>query len=305
MNILIVGLGSIAKKHIHAIRQVVNQVNIYALRSGHGTNRKYDGVQDIYALSDVNLAEIDFVILSNPTSERIKSLTELIGFNKPLFIEKPLFSRIDDSTRDIVNSLASSNIPTYVACNLRFLDALKEVKEMIKHKRVNEVNVYCGSYLPDWRPGVDFRTSYSSNANLGGGVHIDLIHELDYVYWLWGEPESRSSFFSNKSSLTISAYDYANYLWNYADFSASIILNYYRKDSKRTLEIVTDEGTYYVDLLENSIVFNGQTIFLSKQRVADTYVPQMAYFINTVLVDNSSFNDIKEANKILELCIQD
>lgn len=305
MNILIVGLGSIAKKHIHAIRQVIHHVKIYALRSGYGTNDQYEDIQDIYALSEVNIKEIDFVIISNPTSERLKSLTDLMTINKPLFIEKPLFSQINNQTKNLVNSLMSSSTPTYVACNLRFLDALKEIKKIIQDKRVNEVNVYCGSYLPDWRPGVDFRKSYSSNINLGGGVHIDLIHELDYVFWLWGEPNQTKSFFSNHSSLAISTYDYANYLWIYAGFSASIVLNYYRKDSRRSLEIVTEEGTYHVDLLKNTISLSGEIIFESKQRIADTYKSQMEYFINTVLVNNSSFNDIKEANRILELCMQD
>src|SRR5690606_19349874 len=141
---------------------------------------------------------------------------------------------------------------------------------MIAGERVNEVNVYCGSYLPDWRPGVDFRKVYSANKELGGGVHIDLIHELDYVFWLWKEPRKTRAFFSNTSSLDISAFDYANYLWTYDGFSVSIVLNYYRRDPKRTLEIVTEQATYQVDLLNNTIEKNGEIVFSSQQRINDT-----------------------------------
>lgn len=305
MNILIVGLGSIAKKHIFAIRQIVDDVKIYALRSGFGSNEKYEGVHDIYDLSNINLEELDFVVISNPTSERFETLKELIEINKPLFIEKPLFSQINKNTKDLVDSFAARGLSTYVACNLRFLDSIRQIKKIIENERINEVNVYCGSYLPAWRPEVDFRTSYSANAHLGGGVHIDLIHELDYVFWLWGEPQQRSSFFSNQSSLSITSYDYANYLWSYGNFSASIILNYYRRDSKRTLEIVTEEGTYNVDLISNNIRRNGVIVFSSEQRIIDTYKPQMAYFIDNVLKGKTSFNNVQEANRVLELCMQD
>ena len=130
------------------------------------------------------------------------------------------------------------------------------MKNMLVGVKINEVNVYCGSYLPSWRPSVDFRKVYSSNKNLGGGVHLDMIHELDYTYWLLGEPDKVTSTLRSTSSLEIDAVDYANYLWEYADFSANIVLNYYRPDTKRTLEIVTAEHIYFVDILKNRILKN-------------------------------------------------
>ena len=221
-----------------------------------------------------------------------------------MFIEKPLFSEITEDTQCLVDQIESKNIKTYVACNLRFLECLQQLKKIIKEKVVNEVNVYCGSYLPNWRPGVDFRTIYSANKEMGGGVHIDLIHELDYVYWLFGNPLKTQTFFSNKSSLNITAFDYANYLWVYDEFSASIILNYYRKDNKRTIEIVTEEGTYDVDLLKNSIQFNGNVIFISNNEIIDTYTKQIDFFIENVIRKGEKFNTIAEANTILKLCMK-
>ena len=226
-------------------------------------------------------------------------------YKRPLFIEKPLFSEITEDSNALVNKVEEQGIPTYVACNLRFLECIAKIKELIVGKRVNEVNVYCGSYLPDWRPNVDFRKVYSANKEMGGGVHIDLIHELDYIYWLFGTPYHTQSFFSNKSSLNITAYDYANYLWEYNDFSISVVLNYYRKDSKRTLEILTDEGIYLVDLLKNTISYNNKLIFQSNQLPLQTYTAQIKFFIEEILNKKTKFNTIVEANKILELCLQE
>lgn len=305
MKIIIIGLGSIAKKHIDAILKLNKSTQIYALRSNPNSKNEIEGVIDIYHLSDINMSEIDFVLISNPTSAHFITIKNFITYNIPLFIEKPLFSEISEDTEMLIKEIEEKQIPTYVACNLRFLNSLIELKNLLRNKKINEVNVYCGSYLPDWRPGADFRKIYSANKEMGGGVHIDLIHELDYVYWLFGKPVKTNSFFSNNSSLEISAYDYANYLWIYEGFSASIVLNYYRKNSKRTIEVVTDKDVYSVDLLTNTIKLNNKGIFASHQNIADTYYIQMAFFVENVLKNSVKFNTIGEANTILELCMKD
>lgn len=304
MRVLIVGLGSIAKKHINALKQIDSNVIIYALRSNKNAEIT-NGIINIYNPNELYELNIDFVILSNPTALHYKYLTLLKDLKKPLFIEKPLFDNIGIEQENLVNSITKINVPTYVACNLRFLDSILKIKDLIKTERINEVNVYCGSYLPDWRPNIDYKTVYSANKEMGGGVHIDLIHELDYVYWLFGTPIETKSTFRNKSSLKISAYDYANYLWLYGDFAANITLNYYRKDSKRNLEVVCDSGTYSVDLLQNKIFYNNTVVFESNKKVSDTYDNQLVFFTENVIQYNDKFNSIDQAYKILELCLKD
>lgn len=305
MKVLIIGLGSIAKKHIAAINQLDKSAEIYALRSNRESKNDIDRVIDIYTLNDIEMSELDFILISNPTSEHFATIQKLIEFDKPLFIEKPLFSEINEETQNLVDEIKRKGIITYIACNLRFLDCIKELKTILQDKKINEVNVYCGSYLPNWRPGVDFRTIYSANKEMGGGVHIDLIHELDYVYWLFGNPDKSNSFFSSTSSLNITAYDYANYLWVYKTFSASIILNYFRKEGKRSIEVITDKGTYQVDLLKNSIEFDNKCIFVSKKKIIDTYYSQIEFFTENILKRKEEFNTIEDANTILKLCMKD
>lgn len=304
MRVLIIGLGSIARKHIYALKSVDNSVMIYALRSNENA-KQIEGIINIYSFNEINDLNIDFVILSNPTGNHLQYLKELERIRKPLFIEKPLFDTTGKAQEELVQDITSSNIPTYVACNLRFLDAIIKIREMVQSERVNEVNVYCGSYLPDWRPGVDYKTVYSANKDMGGGVHLDLIHELDYIYWIFGKPELTKSTFRSKSSLGITAYDYANYLWFYDAFVVNVVLNYFRKDAKRSLEIVCESGTYYVDLLQNKIYFNNQVVFESKQQMIETYKSQLIFFIDEVIQSNDKFNSIDQAYKIMQLCLTD
>ncbi|MDE6340672.1 MAG: Gfo/Idh/MocA family oxidoreductase, partial [Muribaculaceae bacterium] len=220
MNILIVGLGSIAKKHIAAIRGLVPEASIFALRSSRYAE-EIDGIVNLYSLENIGIG-FDFAIISNPTSMHAETINELVGLKIPLFIEKPVFGELDHE--DIIEKVNSAGVLNYVACNMRFLESVRFLHDYIKthpEKRVNEVNVYCGSYLPDWRPGIDYRKCYSAIPELGGGVNIDLIHEIDYIYWIFGRPEESIRICRNVSSLGIRADDYANYVLMYPEFAAS------------------------------------------------------------------------------------
>ena len=255
MKVLIIGLGSIALKHIKALQELYPSIVIYALRRKGEPSKGIKGVIEIFDMDEIAVDTLSFILISNPTAVHYDTIQKVIRYKKPLFIEKPLFGALSKEANDLVMEVGRQGILTYVACNLRFLESIVKIKNLLIGKRVNEVNVYCGSYLPDWRPNVDFRKVYSANKEMGGGVHIDLIHELDYVYWLFGVPIHTQSFFSNKSSLNITAYDYANYLWEYDDFSVSVVLNYYRRESKRTLEVLTEEGRILFHIMIN-LFFN-------------------------------------------------
>jgi predicted dehydrogenase len=304
MRVLIIGLGSIGKKHVHAIRTLFPDVQILALRSQIEAEI-YPGVINIYDFNEISSLDVDFAIISNPTSKHKETIEQLIAFHLPLFIEKPLSSILDmEGTIDLVNK---ENIQTYVACNLRFLDCIKSVEENIHrlpNRKLNEVNVYCGSYLPDWRPGSDYRKTYSANAELGGGVHIDLIHELDYLYWIFGTPNMSVKNFKSQSSLSISAFDYANYLLDYNGFCANVVLNYYRKDPKRNFELVFEDETWNVDLLKNQITCSDQIIYSSEQLMLDTYQVQMEYYVNCLKNRTNTFNTISDAYEVLKICLE-
>lgn len=306
MKVLIVGYGSIARKHHAALLQIDPSIEVFVLHS-RDSNNTVENVCKLYNYNEVqNNQPYDFIIISNPTYKHIETIENLLYLKSPLFIEKPLSDTLE--CKNLVNKIGQSGIITYVACNLRFLDSLVYLKEHLLRKlKVNEVNVYCGSYLPEWRPGTDYRLSYSANAPEGGGVHLDLIHELDYTYWLFGIPASVRSFRSCKSSLGINATDYANYLLEYDKFAANISLNYFRKDSKRKLELVCDDDTYVIDILENSITKGQNIIFQSEQKIIDTYVKQLEYFVeNAVLKQNRAYimNNVGEAFEVLKLSLQ-
>jgi predicted dehydrogenase len=176
------------------------------------------------------------------------------------------------------------------------------MKSKIDALRINEVTIYCGSYLPEWRKNTDYKESYSAKTELGGGVDLDLIHEIDYAYWLFGMPENITKFCSSKSSLGIQANDFAQYYLTYPNFNLSITLNYYRRDPKRTLEVVCEDGTFLVDLLKNKIDFRGEQVVSFQTTISDTYTTQLSFFIDKIVNGKEIFNDAEEAYNILKIC---
>jgi predicted dehydrogenase len=305
MNILIVGLGSIARKHIESIRLLNYKVKIYALRSEMISTQE-DEITNLYTLENLSFP-IGFAIISNPTSLHYKYIKILAEKNIPLFIEKPPIDTLDNYN-ELISLVESKNLITYVACNLRFHPCILFLKNYIQSSldRINEVNIYCGSYLPDWRPGKNFREIYSANRNMGGGVHLDLFHELDFTSWIFGYPIRSYSITRNVSSLEIDACDYANFIFEYEKFTANIILNYYRKKTKRTIEIIFENKIIEVDLINNIVLSdNFEILFESSNfQMIDTYVSQMEYFVNCIIKNEKPMNSLSESIEVLKIVLQ-
>lgn len=303
MKVLICGLGSIASQHIKALKLIEEAVEIYALRSDPNA-ATVDGVINIFKLDDL---EFDFAIISNPTQAHYEYINLLTDKGIHMMIEKPPVSSLENIAV-LLKKIENIKIKTYVACNLRFHPCLVFLKNYLQNgnsKVINEVNIYCGSYLPDWRPNKDFRKIYSAIPELGGGVHLDLFHELDYTHWLFGKPLKTSSVLKNVSSLDIKAVDYANYLLEYKNFSANIILNYYRRDAKRTIEIVFQNQTILIDLIKNTVKSSGGEILFeaANYTVFQTYLDQMRYFVDYVKTNQKQMNTFADSIDVLKTCL--
>ncbi|QLC67468.1 Gfo/Idh/MocA family oxidoreductase [Flavobacterium sp. LPB0248] len=307
MKVLIIGLGSIARKHINALQSLnIEDINIYALRSNLNSQIE-KGIENIYDLENLEVS-FDFAIISNPTHLHFEFIEKLAKLNIPLLIEKPAVHTLKDVDK-LIELIESKQLITYVACNLRFHPCIEYLKNKLTNEylKINEVNVYCGSNLPDWRPNVDFRKVYSANASMGGGVHLDLFHELDYTGWLFGIPNKSKSTLRCVSSLNIDAIDYANYVLEYETFTANIILNYYRKKSKRLIEVVFDNEILELDLINNQILDDENNIVFKAPafEVKDTYGFQLDYFISCLRNNILPMNSFKESIEILKIILKD
>jgi predicted dehydrogenase len=304
MRVLFTGLGSIALKHLAALKVIDPNIEVLALRTNVNSNI-VDGVTNIYSIENIP-RDIDFILITNPTSMHAQTIEELLPFACPIFIEKPVVN--NSSEGDIlIQKIQDAAIMTYVACNLRFHPAIQYLKEEFEIRKPIEFSAYCGSYLPNWRPNRDYRENYSSKAEMGGGVHLDLIHELDYCYFLMGKPSRiHSSYLRKKSDLEINSIDVANYVVEYPSTSVFISLNYYRKSPKRSIDIVWDDDVWSVDLIKNTIVNSGGKIIFSSEYIpSDTYLNQLKYFINCIDSGIQPMNSFSEGLEILKSALHE
>ena len=108
----------------------------------------------------------------------------------PLFIEKPLATDRENPS-GLIEVATRKRVPIMVGMMYRFNEGLRFLKELMEQETFGKLQFakfHGGHYLPDWRPGVDYRVTYSARSDLGGGVLLDSIHALDLVRWLIGDP---------------------------------------------------------------------------------------------------------------------
>ena len=304
IRVLFIGLGSIAKKHIAALKELLPDAEVFALRSSSKSN-EMDGVISIHALSEVK-EKFTFAVVSNPTSLHKESIIKLLPMGIPLLIEKPIVNSIKDA-QYILKHYNTSNVVSLISCNLRFHPCIKYLKEHLSKLDWIEINAYCGSYLPDWRPEYNYLENYSANRESGGGVDLDLIHELDYIFHLIGGRKNIVSHKKNLSSLGIKAPDYANYFLEYEKGIVTVSLNYYRRTPKRSIEIITNNDVLIVDLLKYSIFSEakGKIIFAEKIQRAELLKRQMSYFLNCIENNEHTMNSIGDAVEVLKICLNE
>jgi predicted dehydrogenase len=178
IKICFLGLGSIALKHLKNLKKfsIKNSIKIelYALRQSK-FNLLYDfsefDIKYMYSYEEFKENNYDVVFITNPTNLHYVSLINTINHTKFVFLEKPSF---DNSSYDFSSLEPKSNF-IYVACPLRFHNLIRHAREIISSEKVFSCRIICSSYMPDWQKSRDYKDSFRSDANKGGGVDIDLI----------------------------------------------------------------------------------------------------------------------------------
>jgi predicted dehydrogenase len=302
---LFIGYGSIAKQHIDNIAIIGQEQNfnfsIDLVRSSNffdadSTHSKY--IKKNYRYDEVINESYDAVFITNPTSEHYTTLVKYINNSNNIFIEKPVFDSISYDLDYIRKS--KSNI--YVACPLRYKKIMQYIKKNISFSDILSVQIISSSYLPDWRPHLDYRKIYSSLAELGGGVKNDLIHEWDYIHYLIGQPTSIFSVSDRISDLEINTEDIALYIASYENFYVEIHLDYFGKFQQRKMRLITKDGFIEVDLIKNSIIFEpkGSTITFDEDKNYMKY-KEMEYFLSFLIdSEQKNYNDLEFAIKTLK-----
>ena len=313
MNVLIVGYGSIGKRHISNLSKFSN-LQIFVC-----TNRKYDLFLKkknckIFTSLDVCIKQKpDIAFITNTTNLHVKTAIKLANSNIHMFIEKPL-SHSTKEIKILLDTIKKRKLITMMGCVLRFNPGIKKIKKIISENKIGtiiSVHAENGSFLPDWHSYEDYKKSYASRNDLGGGVVLTNIHELDYLFWIFGNVQEVFSITGKFSELEIDVEDLSSILLRFRNnVIAEIHLDYFQKPPARSCKIVGTKGTVFWDFNKNNIVLYDvnkkkwiEKMKLKNYDINDMYLDEIKHFLKCVNKREKSINPIEEGAKILNVAI--
>lgn len=301
LKVCFVGVGSIAKRHIKNLREIVQKKD-YTIRidAFRRSDVMVEGVDTVYTDLGKMPDDYDAIFITNPTESHLETLKLFHTKGKHFFIEKPVVSMGQlEKAREV--KLKDGSV-YYVACPLRYNEVIQYIKNNVNPKDVISVRCISSSYLPDWRPGQDYRETYSAHKDMGGGVSIDLIHEWDYITYLFGWPEQVKCFIGKKSDLEIDSDDYAIYIAEYNDKIVELHLDYFGRKTIREVQLFTREDTIVGDIANNKITFlrSGKIIDFNENR-DDFQKRELNHFLDMILDEIEIEDGYNHGISVLEL----
>jgi predicted dehydrogenase len=274
MKFLVAGLGGIGQRHVRNLRALVGptaEILAYRVRRDSPTLTDSlsvepgSSVEEKYSLrvfDDLNAAlgeGPDAVLVCNPSSLHVQVALTAARAGCALFVEKPL-SNTAEGTAELIDLVETKRLVGLVGYQMRFHPSLQRAHALLEAGaigRVVAVRIEVGEYLPSWHTYEDYRQMYASRADLGGGVILSQIHELDYVYWLFGMPRLVFALGGHLTRLEVDVEDTASILMECTVDGRAIPVHvhqdYIQRPPSRTCEVIGDAGKIIIDLRQLTV----------------------------------------------------
>ena len=282
---LIVGCGSIGRRHIANLlaagQQIVSVVDPDpdALRRSGETF----GLSGAAHLDEGLAARPDVALIASPTSEHLAAAIAAANAGCHLWIEKPLADRLD-GLEALIALVQARGLVSVVGCNMRFHPGPRLAHDALEAGKIGRplsARFEAGSYLPSWRPGTDFRRSYSASAAQGGGCVLDGVHELDLACWMFGMPSEVMAMTAGGGALGTETETVAEILLRYPEeLLVSIHLDYVQRWRQRRCEILGAEGTLSWESRRHEVAW-----YASQTDTSTRLGYEPSYDINQMYVD--------------------
>lgn len=250
-RILIIGLGSIGKRHLRLARQLMPEADIRVMR--HLTINEVPEYANgcFFNIEDSIAFKPQIAVIASPAPFHISAAQSLADAGINLLIEKPLSVSLSGISQ-LIATCKKNGVVLSVGYNLRFLASLQSYRKFLAEGIIGKVlSVRCeiGQHLPSWRMGSDYRNGVSARHDLGGGVLLELSHELDYLRWIFGEVEWVQARLSRQSNLEIDVEDTAHLILGFMASSdqhhlvGMVNLDFIRHDPTRSCIAIGEKGS--------------------------------------------------------------
>lgn len=313
MKGLVVGGGSIGKRHLQNLKaEGVGELGLVE------TDSERRGALAL-ELKTVEFSELeagldwspDFVVVATPTHLHVRHALQAARRGCDVFVEKPL-SHVAEGLSELSELVERNHLVSLVGCNMRFHPGPARVKELLVQGVLGKVffaRVQVGSYLPDWRPGSDYRTNYAAREETGGGCILDCIHEIDLTRWYLGEVQDLFCMTQHTGSLDINTEDIAELVCRHVGGAMSEIhLDYLQRSYERGCQIVGERGSLFWDFNSNQVRWfdagSGQWTTFAKPngwKLNQMYLDEIKHFLECVKSRRSTMLPIPEAVSVMQI----
>lgn len=290
LHVAVCGLGSIGRRHTR---------NLVAREDVDVTLWRTRGEGNEWGLPEMREwtpRGIDAVIVAVPTARHVEVLTQVVPSGVAVLCEKPLVVTREEA-QGVLSLIPPTEAPRRIALNMRFHPCVELARAWCRSGRIGPLRsarFAVGQYLPDWRPGTDHRASYSANASMGGGVALDLIHEVDIAEFLAGPRQGGlASLVARVGDVTVDTEDVAEILYRTTGGAVvSLHLDYLQRGFHREYRLVGATGTIELDLRTATIVCHDdrggvvETATFQGFDRNDMYVALLEDFLREVRGDN-------------------
>jgi len=316
VKVLIVGYGSIGRRHL----QTVQNAGINAQFAVYRHRIKSDFVEDGCLFSgNINTLldwKPDISIICSPAPMHLQFVPQLLDSGSHLLIEKPISHNLS-GVRELVELVRTSDLAVGVGYNLRFIESLRILRTAVQEKtygKVRFVSSEVGQYLPDWRPSQEWQSSVTAQSKLGGGVLLELSHELDYLLWIFGSFNWVAAHLGHISPFGEDVEDFAALTLSVCGETPdsegpliNVTMDLVRRNAERKCRIFCEEGTIIWNSNKNKVIVENshgeQILFDGEHMTNDSYLKQFEEFLSFIKVGKKAENlaSVEEAANVLTL----
>lgn len=313
MRGLIVGYGSIGRRHASNLRALHPDAEVIVWRRPTRAETPGPGERWVFSLEEAVSMQPDFAVICTPAHLHVEQAVGLVSHGIPVLVEKPLSSALD-RVDELIEASRSRGLPLMVAYNLRFDASLRRLRDAVQEGRVGRilaVRAEVGQYLPDWRPDADYRLGPTASRAAGGGVLLELSHEMDYVRWLFGEIRDVTAVTAKLSDLDIDVEDCAEIVCRSTEGAMiSLHLDMVQRVPTRTCRVIGATGTLEWDGIAGTVRwFSVETRAWTDLAVRgpaarnEMYVDELRHFLDCVRDGSTPLVTGEDGRRVLELML--
>ena len=303
--ILIIGKSQIALRHYYILKKKKNFFNFYFQDKD---NRIWIYYKDKFLIykKKINLCNLYFVLICSPSNTHIHYLEKYINFSKFIFIEKPLSNNLLSTKKLKRFLLKYKNLKKiFIGYNLRYSDSLIKFKKLIDNNTYGKllyITCQVGRSLDRWR-NKNLKLA-ASHKKKGGGVILELSHELDYLNWIFGPINYVYSKINHLKKFNLDVEE--SYFAIFKSYNKSLIslsVDMVRLDEKRFCEAIYENATIRLDLIKGTVqIIKRKMLYTYRfNRDLDNSYKNMWYKYLDNNINNKNKSTIKDSLKILGL----